>query len=71
MYDRILRSAGLNGEVTATWQIHPSDTSVFTTTSTVVTFTNGQSEALVTVQVSHNQQDMLKCENSFFYLPYW
>lgn len=55
--DRILRSAGLNGEVTATWQINPSDTAVFTTTSTIVTFADGQSEAIVTVQVNHNQLD--------------
>lgn len=51
MYYRILRSAGLNGEVTATWQISPSDTAVFTTTSTVVIFADGQSEVVVTVQV--------------------
>lgn len=50
---RILRTAGLNGEVTATWQIIPSDTTVFTTTSTIVTFADGQSEAVINVQVRH------------------
>ena len=48
---RILRSAGLIGEVTATWRITPSDTTVFTTASTTVVFADGQSEAVITVQV--------------------
>ena len=48
---RILRSAGLIGEITATWQITPSDTAVFTTTSTTVVFADGESEVVVTVQV--------------------
>ena len=52
-FHRIVRSAGLNGEVTATWRISPSDTAVFTTTSTIVAFADGQSEAIVTVQVKH------------------
>ena len=49
---RILRSAGLIGEVTATWRISPSDTAVFTTTSTTVVFADGESEVIVMVQVN-------------------
>ena len=52
MVCRILRSAGLIGEVTATWRISPSDTAVFTTTSTTVVFADGESEVIVVVQVN-------------------
>ena len=51
LYRRLLRSAGLNDQVTATWEISPSDTTIFTTTSSTVVFADGQSEATVTVQV--------------------
>ena len=66
---RILRSAGLVGEVTATWQITPADTAVFTTASTVVTFADRQSEAVITVQVRYTRRHAMAiifCSFPFF-----
>ena len=65
MVCRILRSAGLIGEITATWRITPSDTAVFTTTSTTVVFADGESEVVVTVQVN------TRIAQFFLYLLYF
>ena len=51
-HTRLLRSAGLRGQVTVTWEISPGDTTVFGTISDTVVFTDGQAEATAVVQVS-------------------
>ncbi len=48
----VVRRSGTQGTVTLTWAISPPDTTVFLIATDTVVFSDGQSEATFTVQVS-------------------